>query len=161
MMVAIAFALAGCGSDPVQQPGAVLWTPTPPASPAAGEQRWSGRITVDRDTGAISAAEFNTLVDSAAPSWARSLDTAAAELLGLNGPFDGRPKIYILLEQEPAEPVVTATLTNLGDDSIRAERYRVVFRRGDDGRYRFVAGMRTTQCQPDRGHQSFQVGTCR
>jgi hypothetical protein len=71
--------------------------------------------------------------------------------LGLNGPFDSRVEIYL---RQEAGPVVTATLTRLGDDSTRAIRYRVVFTRGDNGRYRFASDKRTMSCQPGRGHQS-------
>jgi hypothetical protein len=156
LIVIVLFLAAGC-SDPVEQSGAKPWNI--PSSPAAGE-RWSGKIEVDRATGAMAAAGFDELIDRSSPSWAGAPDTAAAELLGLNGPFDGRPKIYLLSEPERDNAVVTATLTGLGDDSVGAERYRVVFTRGQDGRYRFGSGKRTFKCQSGRGHQDFSVGVC-
>jgi hypothetical protein len=156
LIVILLTLVVGCG-DPIQQSGATPWKI--PTSPAAGE-RWSGKLTIDRATGEISAPGFNDLIDRSSPGWAGAPDTAAAELLGLNGPFDGRPEIYMLQETEQDEAVVTATITNLGDDSVDAERYRVVFTRGRDGRYRFASGERTVKCQSGRGHQDFDVSTC-
>jgi hypothetical protein len=156
LIVVLLTLVAGCG-DPIKQPGATPWKV--PNSPAAGGQ-WSGKITIDRATGKISAPGFNDLIDRASPSWARAPDTTAAELLGLNGPFDGRPEIYMLQGTEQDKAVVTATITNLGDDSVDAERYHVVFTRGGDGRYRFASGERTFKCQSARGHQDFDVSTC-
>lgn len=148
--------VAGCG-DAIQQSGAKPWKI--PVSPVAGE-RWSGKIEVDRVTGRISAPGYNDLIDRSSPSWAGAPDTAAAELLGLNGPFDGRPEIYLLQESGPGKATVTATVTGLGDDSVAAERYRVEFTRGRDDRYRFSSGERTFKCRSGRGHQDFDVDVC-
>ncbi len=157
ILIVILLALvAGCG-DPIQQSGATPWKI--PNGPVAGE-RWSGKLTIDRATGKISAPGFNDLVDRSSPSWAGAPDTAAAELLGFNGPFDGRPEIYMLQRTEHDKTVVTATITNLGDDSVAAMRYRVVFTGGRDGPYRFSSGERTFKCQSGRGHQDFDVSTC-
>jgi hypothetical protein len=156
LIVILLTLVAGCG-DPIQQSGATPWKI--PNGPAAGE-RWSGKLTIDRATGKISAPGFNDLVDRLSPSWAGAPDTAAAELLGLNGPFDGRPEIYMLQGTEQDKAVVTATITNLGDDSVDAERYRVVFTGGRDSRYRFASGERTFKCQSGRGHQDFDLSTC-
>lgn len=156
-LIVILLALAAGCSDPIEQSGAKPWKI--PTSPAAGE-RWSGKIKVDQATGKISAPGFNDLVDRSSPSWAAAPDTVAAELLGLNGPFDGQPKIYLLEEPERDRVTVTATVTGLGDDSVDAERYHVVFTHGPDGRYRFSSGERTFKCQSGRGHQDFDVGLC-
>jgi hypothetical protein len=156
LIVVMLSLVSGCG-DPIQQSGATPWKI--PASPAPGE-RWSGKVTADRATGKLSAPGFNDLVDRTSPSWAGAPDTAAAELLGLNGPFDGRPEIYVLQETEQDDTVVTATLTHLGDDSVDAERYRVVFSPSRDSRYRFASGEKTVKCQSGRGHQDFDIGTC-
>jgi hypothetical protein len=156
LIAVVLILVAGCG-DPIQQSGATPWKV--PVSPAAGEQ-WSGKVTIDRATGEISAPGFNDLVDRSSPSWATAPDTAAAELLGLNGPFDGRPEIYLLQKAEQDRTIVTATITRLGDDSVDAERYRVVFTRGPDSRYRFASGERTFKCRSGRGHRDFDVGQC-
>ncbi|MEU4237135.1 hypothetical protein [Actinoplanes sp. NPDC026619] len=156
LIVILLALVAGCG-DPVEQSGAKLWKV--PATPAPGE-RWPGRIEVDRATGTITAAGFNDLIDRSSPSWAAAPDTAAAELLGLNGPFDGRPEIRLLLEPDRDKTVVTATMSRLGDDSVAAERYRVVLTPGQGGSYRFSSGARTVKCQSGRGHQDFALGTC-
>ncbi|MER7007308.1 hypothetical protein ABT297_30295 [Dactylosporangium sp. NPDC000555] len=158
LTVAIVLMLvAGC-SDPVQQPGATRWTP--PGTQAPGDARWPDRVQVDHDSGTLAAPGFNALVDSAAPGWASAPDTTAAELLALNNGFDGPVEVYLHQETDKGEAVVTVTLTRLGDDSVKAMRYRVVFDRGDDGRYRFVSGKRTTRCQSGRGHQTFETSLC-
>ncbi len=156
-LIVILLALVGGCADPVQQSGATPWTI--PASPAAGE-RWPGRITTDPATGAISAPGFNDLIDRSAPGWAGAPDTAVAELLGLNGSFDGRPEIYLLREAEHDKTVVTVTITRIGDDSVDAQRYRVVFTLGQDGRYRFASGKATVRCRNGRGHGDFDVSAC-
>lgn len=111
---------------------------------------------MDRDTGKLSAPGFNELIDAERPGWAASAETAAAELLDLDRPFDGPVKI-LLAERDG---VVTVTLTGLGDDSIEAVRYRVEFERGGDGLHRFVSGEWGQRCQEGRGHQSFAARTC-
>ncbi|WP_117209168.1 hypothetical protein [Allorhizocola rhizosphaerae] len=108
----------------------------------------------------MTAPGFNELIDTADPGWAKSPETAAAELLDLDRPFDGPIEIYLHQETKRDEAVVTVTLTRLGDDSIQAMRYRVVFARGDDGRYRFVSVVYTTRCHSGRGHRSFKTGPC-
>lgn len=155
-MILLVF-VAGCG-DPNLPSGAKLWTP--PATQDAGDARWTQEIVVDRDSGALSAPGFNALIDASAPGWARSPSTAAVELLDLDRPFDGPVKIYLSEQTERDDPVVTATLTGLGDDSVEAKRYRVEFARGDDGRYRFVSGEWSQRCQSGRGHRSFNARTC-
>ena len=146
--------VAGCGDGEIRQPGAVRWTAA--ASPAPSV--WTDQIAVDRDSGALTAPGFNDLIERTGPGWAASLDTTAATLLNLDRPFDGPVEVY--LRAEPDEPVVTVTLTRLGDDSVKAIRYRVVFTRGADGRYRFVSGERRTLCHSGRGHSSFEAKTC-
>jgi hypothetical protein len=155
--VALVVALAAGCADPVRQPGATPWTPPSSPDPAGG--RWAGKITAD-EAGALAAPGFNTLIDTAAPEWAKSADTTAAELAGLNEPFDGPVEIYLHQDGENDAPTMTATLTRLGDDSVMAIRYSVRLTRGDDGRYRFGSGTRTFRCQSGRGHQSFGTDLC-
>jgi hypothetical protein len=158
VVIAALFTLvAACGHDPIQSE-AERWTPT--VAPDTGEQRWTDKITVDKETGALSAPGFNEVVDTAAPGWAKSLDTAAAELLGLNRGFDGPVEVYLLQETDKDKPIATFTLTTLGDDSVQAMRYRVVFDRADNGLHRFVSGALTTKCQSGRGHQDFDTSLC-
>jgi hypothetical protein len=158
LLVVVVALLAYCWPEPARQPGAKRWSPA--AGPDPSEPRWSDRIAVDRKTGKLSAPGFNALVDSAAPGWSRAPDTTAAELLDLDQPFDGPVEIYLLQQIDGDEAVVTATLTRLGDDSVSAVRYRVVLKKGTDGRHRFVSGTRTWQCRPERGHRDFDTGVC-
>lgn len=109
----------------------------------------------------MTAPGFNALIDTETPGWAQAPDTVVAELLNLNRGFDGPVDIYLLQEdKDSADPVLTVTLTRLGDDSTKAIRYRITLHRADDGRYRFVSGKRTMSCQTGRGHQDFETRWC-
>ncbi|MEV0131178.1 hypothetical protein AB0H83_22265 [Dactylosporangium sp. NPDC050688] len=143
--------VAGCG-DPVQQSDATRWTP--PSVP--GGPQWTARIEVDRGTGAMSAPGFNALIDAERPGWAQAADTTVAELLDLHQGVEGPGEVYLLQD----DPHFTVTLSKLGDDSIQAIRYRITLRRGDDGRFRFVAGEWTQRCHSGRGHQDFATARC-
>ncbi|MFI5910170.1 hypothetical protein [Dactylosporangium sp. NPDC051541] len=156
LIATVLMLLTACG-DPVEQSGATQWQI--PAAPPPGEH-WTGKITIDRSSGAIAAPGFNDLIDRASPPWSDAPDTTAAELLALNGPFDGRPKIYLSQERDGAKTIVTATVTNLGDDSISAERYRVELTPGPGGHYRFTSGRQTRKCRSGRGHQDFTTEFC-
>jgi hypothetical protein len=154
-VILVAALVAGC-SDPVEQPGATPWTP--PATPAAGPP-WPDRIAADA-AGVLTAPGFNAHIDTAAPDWAKSADDTVAELLDLNRPFDGPVDIYVHRSGKGDDPVLTVTLTNLGDDSVDAERFRISLHRADDGRFRFAGGERTFRCQSGRGHQTFETSWC-
>ncbi|MFC5000884.1 hypothetical protein ACFPIJ_23970 [Dactylosporangium cerinum] len=156
-VVLLAVLLAGCG-DPIEQSDATRWTP-PTVAPSG--PLWSEKIDVNRETGALAAPGFNALIDTSAPGWAQSPDGAVAELLDLTRGFDGPVDIYLLQEGvDGKDPVLTVTLTKLGDDSIMAIRYRIALRRSDDGRFRFVEGKRTQRCHTGRGHQDFSTERC-
>ncbi|MFC4040929.1 hypothetical protein ACFO1B_21055 [Dactylosporangium siamense] len=156
-VVLLALLLAGCG-DPIKQSDATPWTP-PTATPSG--PLWTGKVDVTRETGALAAPGFNALIDAEKPNWAQSPDGTVTELLNLGRGFDGPVDIYLLREgADGKNPVLTVTLTKLGDDSIRAIRYRIALRRGDDGRFRFVEGKRTQRCQNGRGHQDFSTDIC-
>jgi hypothetical protein len=83
-----------------------------------------------------------------------------AELLNLSRGFDGPVRILLHRDTSGADPVLTVTLTGLGDDSVQAERYRITLHPADDGRFRFVAGKRTFRCHSGRGHQTFEPSRC-
>ncbi|GAA4715322.1 hypothetical protein GCM10023263_65280 [Phytohabitans rumicis] len=154
---ALLMLVTGCG-DPVRPSGATPWSP--PATPDPGDATWPDHVALDNETGALAAPGFNALVDTAAPGWAESPETTAAELLDLNTPFDGPIEIYLQQQTEESDSVVTVTLTRLGDDSVEARRFRVVLTRGDDGRYRFVSGEWSQRCHSGRGHRSFAASNC-
>ncbi|MEU0553239.1 hypothetical protein [Dactylosporangium sp. NPDC006015] len=154
-LVLIALLLAGC-SDAIEQPGATPWTP--PATQAPGAP-WPDRVTADAG-GVLAAPGFNAHIDATAPAWAEAADSTVAELLNLNRGFDGPVAIYLHRDKTDDDPVLTVTLTKLGDDSIQAMRYRVVLHRETDGRFRFVSGERTQRCQSGRGHQTFEAARC-
>lgn len=156
--VAILLTLATGCRDPIQPPGGTLWTP--PATPIAGE-RWTGQIDVDRDSGELSAPGFNDLIETAGPDWARDLRATATELLHLDAPVDGpAPEVYMVEGPHHVRPVITVTISQLGDDSIEARRYRLVFEVSSDGQHHFVSGKWSQRCHSGRGHRSFRSRLC-
>jgi len=150
---------AGCNDEPVQS-GAERYTPKDPEPSTGHQPLWGGKKAVDVDTGELTAPGFNEYVDRFRPAWAGSLDGAGAELLNLSRGYEGSIEIYLLTEEDDGRPVATFTLTKLGDDSVQAERHRLVFDRGADGLHRFVSGRSTRKCQSGRGHQGFETGRC-
>jgi hypothetical protein len=152
--LALLLLAGGCAGEAAGEAAGEPWQPPAGGNPAGA--RWADEIVVDRDTGALSAPGFNALIDAESPGWAASPRSAAAELLDLDRPFDGPVKIHLAEE----DAVVTVTFTGLGDDSVEAERYRVEFEAGADGRHRFVSGAWSQRCHEGRGHQRFAAKTC-
>jgi hypothetical protein len=54
---------------------------------------------------------------------------------------------------------VTVTLDGLLDDSVRAERWLLVFE-PENGTYNLTSAVRTLRCQPGRGHDDFSAEPC-
>ena len=78
------------------------------------------------------------------------------------GQWDGPVEAYLAVDDRGAgETSVTVLLTRLGDDSVAARRYRIVFAVGDDGLVRLVSGEWSQRCHPGRGHRRFAPRSCR
>lgn len=175
MVAAVAATGCGGGDDPPADPGptpaATTPAPGPTSSPPAGPTPdptapveftglpWEGQIEVDRDTGEFTAPGFNELVDTESPDWSTTPESAVSMLLHLDR-WDGEVDVDVTVTGDAAEPTLTVTLSQLGDDSVAQMRYEVTLTRGQDDGYRFVSGRQTHRCQPDRGPQEFGTEPC-
>lgn len=120
---------------------------------------WNGPPRPD-ESGAIAVEGFNRFLSRHAIV-ARSPVRATIEFVR---PKDPRALLTTVRArasrlENPNEVRVTLTEDRLPDDSIRAVRYELVFRRS--GRqWRLKSARRTQRCQPRRGHQRFSAKAC-
>jgi hypothetical protein len=123
------------------------------------QDEWSGPPAAGAD-GALAVDAFNDFLDEY-PEYAESPFEAATEFLRLDERTAGETSLVATTEGESPSPVsVVVTLDRLADDSVRAQRYELVFEdQGDDG-WRLVSGVETQRCQQGRGHQSFSPEPC-
>ena len=136
-----AFALTGCGSDDAVD---LVWAGPP--DPGAG-----GVVSVD------GFAAFQREVDE---HWEGSAAMAAGEFLRLDERTALRTTLEGKASAEGTGPqTVVVTLDGLLDDSVRAERWTLVFDEGD-GVYTLTAALREQGCQRGRGHQNFSADDC-
>ena len=136
-----AFALTGCGSDDAVD---LVWAGPP--DPGAG-----GVVSVD------GFAAFQREVDE---HWEGSAAMAAGEFLRLDERTAVRTTLEGKASAEGTGPqTVVVTLDGLLDDSVRAERWTLVFDEGD-GVYTLTAALREQSCQRGRGHQNFSADDC-
>jgi hypothetical protein len=134
-------ALAGCSSD-----GGDEGTWAGPPDPAA-----DGSVAVDG---------FSDHQDSVDERWERSAELAAAEFLRLEERTAVRTTIAGTSEGEGGGPRgVTVTFDGLLDDSVRAERWLLLFE-PDGETYALRSAVRTLRCQPGRGHEDFTAEPC-
>jgi hypothetical protein len=121
---------------------------------------WSGPPPPD-DSGAIEVDGFNTFLSNH-PDLARSPVRASTEFVRLKDPNALTTRLLARAsELENASEVrVLLTEDGLADDSVRAIRYVLEFRRRDR-RWRLRSARRVQRCQPGRGHQRFSPRPCR
>ena len=124
-----------------------------------GDESWGGPPDPAADgTVAVDGfADFQADVDE---RWERSAELAAAEFLRLDERTAVRTTIAGDGVGEGGGPrAVTVTFDGLLDDSVRAERWMLVFLPGDGG-YVLESAVRTLRCQPGRGHDDFTPEPC-
>jgi hypothetical protein len=123
------------------------------------EASWAGPPPPAED-GSIEIDEFADYQESVDERWERSAETAAAEYLRLDERTAIRTAIAGRSEAEvPSPRAVTVTLDGLLDDSVRAERWILLFELAN-GSYRLTSGIRTLACNPGRGHEHFTAEPC-
>ena len=138
---ALCLVLAGCAGDGGD--GAVWEGPPEPAA--------DGSVAVD------GFAEHQDEVDE---RWERSPELAAGEFLRLDEQTAVRTTIEGRSEGEGGgSRGVTVTLDGLLDDSVRAERWLLLFEPDGDA-YALRSAVRTLRCQPGRGHDTFTAEPC-
>jgi hypothetical protein len=124
-----------------------------------GGHEWSGPPD-PADDGTVAVKEFAEHQDGIEEPWEETPALAAAEFLRL----DQRTAATTTIEQrsaaEGAGPAtVTVTLEGVLDDSVRAERWTLVFE-PEGETYVLVSARWEQRCQPDRGHQDFSAEAC-
>ena len=121
---------------------------------------WSGPPAPD-ESGAIVVDGFNTFLSNH-PDLARSPVRATTEFVRLKDPSALTTRVLAKASEleNPDEVRVLLTEDGLADDSVRAVRYVLEFRR-TDRRWRLQSARRVQRCQPGRGHQRFSPRPCR
>jgi hypothetical protein len=124
-----------------------------------GDSAWAGPPEPAAD-GSVSVAEFAEYQDGVEERWEASAELIAAEFLRLDDRTAVRTTIAGVGVGEGAGPrTVTVTFDGLLDDSVRGERWTLVFEPEDEG-YRLESAVRTLRCQPSRGHDDFTPEPC-
>jgi hypothetical protein len=122
-------------------------------------EAWSGPPRPN-ESGHIAVDGFNQFL-SRHPDLARSPIRATIEFVRLKDP---RALTTTVREQasqleNPRDVRVALTEDGLADDSIRAIRHVLEFKR-TDRRWKLQSARRTQRCQPGRGHQRFGPRPC-
>ena len=124
-----------------------------------GDAAWAGPPEPAAD-GSASVVEFAEYQDGVEERWEASAELIAAEFLRLDGRTAVRTTIAGAGVGEGAGPrTVTVTFDGLLDDSVRAERWTLVFEPDGEG-YRLESAVRTLRCHPGRGHDDFAPEPC-
>jgi len=136
-----------------------------PASPEAAEALLSTLRPLDPAGDAVFIGPVE-IVESESPDAqtpflsSDSLETVARRLFGATERGEGNAETTVeTLRLRPRFAVVLVTNTNLSDDSVRDERTRVVFTRGDAGWTVTTAG-RQVRCRAGRGHTGWSDEAC-
>lgn len=122
-------------------------------------EAWSGPPRPD-ESGHIPVEGFNRFL-SRHPDLARSPVRATIEFVRLKDPSALTTTVRAEASrlENPQEVRVTLTQDGLPDDSIRAVRYVLEFKRAGQ-RWELESARRTQRCQPGRGHQRFSPKPC-
>lgn len=120
---------------------------------------WDGPPRPD-ESGDIAVEGFNRFL-SRNPDLGRSPVRATIEFVKLKDPTALNTRVRARASQleNPSGIRVTLIEDGLPDDSIRAVRYRLEFKRAGN-RWELESARRTQRCQPGRGHQGFSPKPC-
>jgi hypothetical protein len=128
-------------------------------SDGAGGHEWAGPPDPAAD-GAVAVEEFAEHQESIDEPWEGTPALAAAEFLRLDERTAATTTIRQSTVGEGTGPAtVTVTLDGVFDDSVRAERWTLVFE-PEGETYVLVSARRAQRCQPERGHQDFSPEAC-
>lgn len=149
-ILALSVTLVSC-SGPSGEPKPSAPSGSPHAVPTA-EARPGGTIPV---------GAFNEYVAKEKPGWSESPLRSALEFVGLRRPDASFTRAVEIPGPEGSGPAtVTIVRSGLGDDSVRALRYRLVFQSQPDGTWRLSSARWGQRCAPGRGHQRFSPELC-
>jgi hypothetical protein len=146
----VAVLAAGCsgGDDDEQR-----------AAPAAARATWPGPPAPTAG-GRLPVAGFNRFLDGR-PQLARSALKAGIEFARLDRAQARTTSATARTGPEGAPPTVVAvTADGLLDDSVRTERYTLVFRKRGAG-WRLASARVAWRCWRGRGHTQFSPALCR
>lgn len=122
-------------------------------------EEWNGPPTPD-EKGNMAVGGFNDYL-SEHPKIAQSPVRATIAFVQLKDPGALTTRIGAKTPQleNPSKVRVVLTEDGLADDSVRAVRFALEFRRAG-GRWKLESARRTQRCQPGRGHQGFSAKPC-
>lgn len=114
---------------------------------------------VDHETGNVNIDAYAAFLgEHGAPEG--GAEEAALELLtGGDSSPDVTPQVSSIAA-DGGRTVVTVEFEDLGDDSVAAERYEIVFVGGDGEDLIIESGSWASRCQEGRGHQDYEVALC-
>ncbi|HUG87845.1 MAG TPA: hypothetical protein VMP42_03675 [Actinomycetota bacterium] len=123
-------------------------------------QDWNGPPASD-DSGNIAVDGFNEFLKEQ-PKLRRSPVRATIRFVRLKDPGAKTTRIGAQANRVESPDGVRVVLTEDGlpDDSVRAVRYTLEFRR-IGARWKLESARRTQRCQQGRGHQGFSAKPCR
>lgn len=121
---------------------------------------WPGPPAPD-NRGNIDVAGFNEFLKDH-PNLRRSPIRAAIKFVRLKDPRGRTTRIGAEANRMESPDNVRVVLTEdrLPDDSVRAVRHALEFRRTGGARWRLESARRTQRCQQGRGHQGFSARPC-
>ncbi len=125
---------------------------------SATEKEWAGPPRAG-DGGRLPVGTFNDYLVKYGEH-ARSPVVAATAFLRLDRTTAATTSIVAHATEEGSGPTtVVVTLDRLPDDSLRAQRYVLVFSK-DDGGWRLVSAVTEQRCWANRGHETFSTKPC-
>ena len=121
---------------------------------------WEGPPRPDA-AGRVPVGDFNVFLAGSGRRWARSPLAATGVFLALESREATPTTVVMSVRPDGGRRArVTVTFDGLLDDSVRAERYVLRFRRSDDLTWRLASARRTQRCNPRRGHRDFSPKLC-
>jgi hypothetical protein len=128
-------------------------------SDGGGGHEWAGPPDAAAD-GTVAVDEFVEHQESVDEPWEGTPAVAASEFLRLDQRTAATTTIRQSTAGEGTGPAtVTVTLDGVFDDSVRAERWTLVFEPEGEV-YVLGSARRAQRCQPARGHQDFSPEPC-
>jgi hypothetical protein len=141
LFLIFALALAGCSGD-----GGAEHTWDGPPDPGFG--------------GSVEVEGFVEHAESVDEAWEGSPVMAATEFLRLDERSATRTSVVATTTAEGAGPhAVIVTLDGLLDDSVRTERWTLLFE-PDGDTFTLTTAQWSQRCQPGRGHRGYAAEAC-